>query len=54
MITNTMIVEQSGIERAQQLTKTNFERVLLFSFWHTCRPVKFISFKNITNISRII
>ena len=53
MITNTIIVQQTGIEIAQQLIKTNFERALLFSFWHTYRPGKFISFKNITNISRI-
>ena len=32
MITNSTIAKQTGIERAQQRTKTNFERVLLINF----------------------
>ena len=32
MITNSTIAKQTGIERAQQHTKTNFQRVLFFNF----------------------
>ena len=32
MIDNSMIAKQAAIERAQQITKTNFKKLLLFSF----------------------
>ena len=52
IITNSIIVKQTGIEKAQQVTETDFQRVLVFTFWETSLLIKFIYFKNITNSYR--